>query len=223
MAAILKADGSTSRPASPQAVAFNFADMTSKAQDYLGDVRAEAAKIIAQAQQQANQIREQAKIDGRKDALVQAEQSMQAKVAQQLQFLVPAVQEAVVEVQRERKAWVARWEQNAIALAAAIAERVVRREIAAAPQITLDLVREALHLASGMGTLQIRLNPQDYATLEPNLKTLVEQMKQLAPTEIIADAAIAPGGCRVDTQYGSIDQQIHVQLERIRQELAGSP
>jgi flagellar assembly protein FliH len=223
MAAILKSDGSARSHATPQAVAFNFADMTAKAQVFLDDTRAEAAKIIAEAQQQARQIREQAKIDGRRDAVAQAEQSMQAKVAQQLQFLLPAIQEAVVEVQRERKAWVARWEQNAIALTAAMAERVVRREIKADPQITLDLVREALHLASGLGQLQIRLHPQDYATLQSNLKTLVEQMKQLAPTEVIADAAISPGGCRVDTQFGSIDQQIHSQLERIRQELTGSP
>lgn len=219
MAAILKATGQQSVHTTPQAVAFNFDDVTAKAQAYLADVRGQAAGIVSDAQGQADQIRQQARRDGRQDAARDAEEAIQGKIEQQLQFLVPAISEAVVEVQRERTAWLRRWEQNVVTLAVAIAERVIRREVTAQPEISLDLLREALQMAAGMGKLRVHLHPQDRAALASNLAMVVAEMNQLAPTELIADEAITPGGCRVDTDYGSIDQQIESQLNRIREEL----
>ncbi|MBW8885281.1 MAG: hypothetical protein JF612_11035 [Planctomycetia bacterium] len=38
---------------------------------------------------------------------------------------------------------------------------------------------------------------------------------------IVEDSAIAAGGCRVDTEFGSLDQQLEQQLARIAEELLG--
>ena len=219
MATILKTSGEQSRHDTPRTVAFNFGDVTAKAEQYLTQVRREAAKIIADAQNDAEQVRLQAKRDGRADALAAAEESMQRKVEQQLQFLVPAIQEAVVEVNREKVAWLKRWETDALKVAIAIAQKVIRRELEHDPQITLELVREALQLASGLGTLKVRLNPADHRALAGQLGGIVSEMRKLTPTEVLADDSISPGGCRVDTDYGEVDQQIETQLERIRTEL----
>ena len=219
MATILKAYGDASRQETPRAVAFNFGDVTAKAEKYLQEVRQEAARIVEDAHKQADQVREQAKLNGAADAKTAAQQAMQGQVQQQLQFLVPAIQEAVIEVNHQRAAWLRRWESDALQVAIAIAERVVRREIKSNPEITLDLVREALELASGLGSLVVRLHPQDHKALAGNLTEVVAQMQKLTPTEVVADESITPGGCRVDTEYGVIDQQIESQLERIRTEL----
>ena len=40
-----------------------------------------------------------------------------------------------------------------------------------------------------------------------------------AAAELAADENISPGGCRVETEHGSIDQQIEAQLARILEEL----
>ena len=47
----------------------------------------------------------------------------------------------------------------------------------------------------------------------------VLQVASLGVTQVVADAAITPGGCRVDTEFGSLDQQIEAQLNRITSEL----
>jgi flagellar assembly protein FliH len=99
---------------------------------------------------------------------------------------------------------------------------VIRQELAKQPTITLELVRESLQLAAGMGALKVCLHPGDYAVLRDGVAQIIGEMQQLAPTELVADAAVSPGGCRVDTQFGSIDQQIEVQLARIRDELAAN-
>jgi len=220
MATILKSQGPEGFAGAPQAVAFNFGDVTAKAEAYLQQVREQAKNIVADAQRQAQQIRQQAKRDGAADARAEAERSLQQKVEQQLQFLVPTIQETLVEVNRERATWMRRWEADALKVAVAIAERVVRRQIEQAPQISLDLLREALRLASGMGALKIRLHPHDHAALAEHLEMIVNELEKLTPAEIIEDESVTRGGCRVDTDYGVIDQQIETQLERIRAELS---
>ena len=37
--------------------------------------------------------------------------------------------------------------------------------------------------------------------------------------EIIAEASVSPGGCRVETRFGTIDQTFEAQLARVEEEL----
>jgi flagellar assembly protein FliH len=127
--------------------------------------------------------------------------------------------ETVRALQNTKQAWLNQWEKNVVHLAAGIASRVIRRELAGQPEITLDLVREALELAASSGRLKLRLNPQDCQTLGERAKQLAAQISELAPADVVADPNIRPGGCRVDTEFGSIDQQIETQLARIEEEL----
>ncbi len=220
MATILKSDGEVTRQSAPQTVAFNFGDVTDKAQSYLQQVREQAAQIIANAHAEAQQIRNQARHEGAVDARAEAESNVQQMVGQQLQFLVPAIQEAVDQVDAQRELWMARWESDALKIATAIASRAIRRELQHSPEITVDLLREALQLASGLGTLKVHLSPGDYESLKDNLDEVIGQIQKLTSAEVIADAAISPGGCRVDTDYGVIDQQIETQLQRILEEIS---
>jgi flagellar biosynthesis/type III secretory pathway protein FliH len=40
------------------------------------------------------------------------------------------------------------------------------------------------------------------------------------PSAVVADESISPGGCRIETRYGEVDQQIEAQLRRIEEDLA---
>jgi flagellar assembly protein FliH len=220
MAGIIKAGRETSDERSVQRVAFNFDDMTSAADKYLEKVRREAAQIVAQAKLEAEQLRRQAQQQGRQQALEQAEQEVVEKIRRQLASVLPALEQAVAQLQQARHEWVKQWEQNAVHLAAAIAARVIRRELAQSPQITLGLVREALELASGSAKIQLRLNPGDRQALGAAAEELAARVAKLGPADVVADPDVSPGGCLVSTDFGEIDQRIETQLARIEQELA---
>ncbi len=96
----------------------------------------------------------------------------------------------------------------------------MRRQVEQMPDITLGLLREALELAAHQRRLQIRLNPDDFKTLEPKLDRLLAELGPLAPARSPPDASITPGGCRVETEFGVIDQQFEAQLARIQEELS---
>lgn len=219
MAGIIKAGSTRHDPRGVQSVAFNFDDMSQQASGYLDVVRSQAAQIISRATEESQEIRRQAEVTGKQAALQAAEAAMKVRLEQQLQTLVPALTQAIDDIKLAKQTWLARWEQTAVRVAAAIAERIVRRELSQSPDITLALVREALELAAGAGRITLRLNPQDYALLSLKVQQLAGPLGKLAPTDIVADPEVTPGGCLVCTEFGEIDQRIESQLARIEQEL----
>jgi flagellar assembly protein FliH len=206
---------STARDAAP---AYQFADM---GDSYLARVKAEAAQIIAQARAEAAQIKAQAAEQGKQAALQSVEASLRTRIDQQLQSLLAALKQAVQQIAQSRQVWQQHWESHGVRVATAIAERVIRRELAQHPEISLNLVREALQLAAGNGRIVVRLSPPDHAAFASQAEQITSQLNLIAPAQIVADPAISPGGCRVDTEFGVIDNQIETQLARITQELVG--
>jgi flagellar assembly protein FliH len=221
MATIIRKDSPRETPSgrTVQPVAFSFSDMRGQANDYLGTVRTEAAKIVQQAHQQAEQIRRQAEVAGRKAAEAAIERVLDERVGKRMETLLPALEKLLAEMSDTKAQLLGRWEQSALKVATAIAERIIRRELAQAPQITLDLIADTLRLAAGMTEISLHISPMDYENLGTQITRLAETIGYLAPSAIVADADVMPGGCRVRTKFGEINQQIEAQLKRIEQEL----
>lgn len=220
MAGIIKAGGQTGNRKAVQPVAFNLEDMHGKALAYLDSAREEAEKIVAQANVAAGQVIKTAEQQGRGKALEAATQTATAKVDQQLNSLLPALQKTADLIQQEKEAWMRHWEQRAIDLSIAIAERLIQRELREDPEIPVSVIRQALELAAGQEHVQLHLNPLDVEALGERAQILARQINNLASLEIVADDAISPGGCLVRSEFGEIDHQFETQLERIKQELS---
>lgn len=216
MAGIIKASGRETAAPPNSARAFQFSDM---GQAYVGTVRSEAAKIVADARREAAQIKARAQAEGQEAAVQSVATALGTRLDQQLSSVLAAMQKAAQELVHARQAWQQHWEARAIGLAAAIAKRIIRRELAQRPDISLEWVREALELAAGTGDVVLRLNPQELAVLGDRAERITEELSRLGKVKIVADPAISAGGCKVETQFGSLDQQIEAQLGRITEEL----
>jgi len=216
MAGIIKAAGLADSTAISALAPFHFDDV---GQSYLARVRAEASRIVAEARHEAAKIKAKANEEGRQDAIQAAQASLGTRLDQQLASVLTALDRAAQQIEHSRHAWQCHWEQHAVQLATAIAARLCRRELSRQPQITLDWVREALELASGNAEIVVRLHPQDHESLAAHVESITKRLTGLGTVEIVADAAISAGGCRVDTQFGSLDQQLEAQVGRIAEEL----
>lgn len=221
MATVIRQHEPMSQPAgrSVQGVAFNFANLNDRANEYLESVRQEAAKIVQQAHQQAEQIRKKAEVNGRKAAEDTALKAMDEHVGLRMNTLLPALESLIAQLNDAKAEWLRRWEESAVGVAAAIAKRIIRRELEHQPEIALDWISDALRLAAGSSSVKLYLNPDDREHLGGQIERLASSMCQLAATDIVADPNITPGGCRVETKFGEIDQQIEAQLARLQDEL----
>jgi flagellar biosynthesis/type III secretory pathway protein FliH len=220
MATIIKTP-SEAQPSgtSMRQVAYDLQDFSGQADDYLKRVRAEAAKIVLQAKQEAEKVRAQAERAGREAAEAAIEKVLDEKVARQMQTLAPALRQAVTEIVDSQADWQRHWERSIVELACALAKRIVRRELRHEPTIALEWIRESLELVTGAGEITIRLNPVEVATLRNEVESLISVFSAAAQAKVVADESITPGGCRIETQFGSIDQQIETLLKRIAEEL----
>lgn len=223
MATIIKAATNRAHASAPEvrAAAFDLADMSSRAEEYLQAVRREAGKIVQAAHQQAEEIRRAAEHAGRQAAKEAANRVLDEKVAQRMQTILPAVQKAIDQVVDQRAEWFARCEATLVHLATAIAERIVRRQLIAQPDIPGVWIRECLEMSAGAARVTLRLNPRDMEGLGGQVSRLSAEIGRLAPPQVAADEKIEPGGCLVQTEFGSIDMQLATQLARIEEELGG--
>lgn len=212
-------------------VAFNLEDLRRRCEAEIERARREAAAIRERAQREAERTGRDAFEEARRrgyeqgvreaDAEVQrrATELADAWVDERLQTTLPAMQAVGEALKDERERWLARWETAVVELAVAIAEKLVRRTIAAHPEISTGLVRETLRLATGNGRVHVRLNPQDRDRLGEFSRDVAGSLADLADVALHADDSISPGGCLVETEHGGIDARLETQLNRILQEL----
>jgi flagellar assembly protein FliH len=222
MSTIIKAaTGSQSHSgAQRQPVAFPFEDMAGQAKWYLDSVRKQAERILQDAHEEARAIRAKAEAAGQHAGMAAVKQVLEQQVASEMASLAPALKKSVDAIEQSRQEWKAHWRRSATHLAAAMAERLIRRELKAEPNITLDLVGEALELAAGSSEITLYLHPDDHQRLGAATDKIVGQLARLGPAQVVADPDISLGGCRVETRHGVIDQSFEAQLARIEEELA---
>lgn len=215
----------------PGRVAFNFEDLRDQAAQQLLQARAEATAILDQARKEAAQLKQtaiaegqaQGKQEGLKTAQTQIQQQatqlVEQRFAEHLKTTLPALTQVAQQLAAERDGWLLRWEHMAVELGVAIAEKLLRTNLAIRPELAIPMITEALQLAAGQTQLRLRLHPGDLDRLGTHAADVVRSLTTCAQPELVADESITPGGCVIDTQHGEIDARLETMLERIASEL----
>jgi flagellar assembly protein FliH len=154
------------------------------------------------------------------DASAQPAANDHAERPDDLACQLVAARGAVDAICAAREQWLAHWQRAVLSLATAIAERVIRREVERTPEVALALVKESLELAAGSADVRLVMHPDDLAALSGQVERLTAELARLGDATIVTDDSLCRGGCRVETRFGTIDQQIETQLARIALELA---
>ena len=201
------------------AMALDMVDVEGQADQYIEQVQVKAREIVQQAQAEADSIRKQSEEAGRKAAEAAIDRILEEKVAKQMETLAPALRSAVNQILEARQDWQRTWEARTLQLASAIAERIVRREVQAAPEIPLTWIVESLELCSGSAEITVRLNPQEHSTLGGQVAQLAEEFSPAASAKVVSDPNISVGGCKIETEFGTVDTQIEAQIARLVQEM----
>lgn len=214
-------------------VAFNYADLRRACDDHLNDVRERSRRLVGDAAGEAERIRREAAEAGRKqgyeDGLRAGEAAVATRVerlaserlAGHLETLLPAIGRLTDELRLEKDRCLARWEEDAIRLAVAIAEKLLQRSIAADAAAADRLIAETLRLAAGVPHLTVKLSPMDHERLGDSVGSISGAVGKFGSAEVVADPSVTPGGCVVESRHGRIDGRLETQLERIASELIG--
>lgn len=105
---------------------------------------------------------------------------------------------------------------SVLELALQFSQALVRQALAARPERLLPVVEELLRDASeAQRPATLRLHPDDVAVVHEHLGADC----QLAGWTLFADAAVARGGCLVQTRHGSIDARLETRWQELNRAL----
>lgn len=213
------------------AVVLDLGDLKRQGAQLLARSRAEAQRILDDAEQEASRIIESAAAIGEKQGHDEGykrglsegrdegrEEARQAH-GKEIQQLIARWTQAVNAWESARRDLLLEAREDVISLAIALAERVTHRQIAAQPELIADQVAEVLSLVSRRSKAVVRINPADRAILSDVLEEIVARIDSCAEATIVTDASIERGGCIVSTDGGQIDASIRTQFERLAEML----
>lgn len=192
-----------------------------RARDIMERAESEAAALLeaARAEQEATseKARRQGYEDGRAEGLAAGAEAAEQAARERLDLLRAIVD----EMARSRDAVVARYEDEIVQLALAVAARIVRRESSLSADTVRQLLQESLPRTGGTMNITITVNPIDMAALEADASAIVGYSDGRAKVEWVADESITPGGCIVETERGGIDATVETRVARIVESLLG--
>lgn len=191
-------DGSDLLPPEPEPVAEIPAELDAAAQQALAQQACDDAYAEGFAQGQAQAALEWQR---RMDEYI-AEQGREA--AQRLQGVMQTLDASLIDMQQQMA-------QQLLELACDIARQVVRQELSVNPNALQPVVREAVNMLVTEGRpAVVRLNPVDMESMAQPLREEVD-----APgVQWMADAAVPPGGCLVESAGTVVDGSLDKRWQR---------
>ena len=159
------------------------------------------AEMQAETAQQVAAARTQGYQDGYRDGLVALEsfkQSFASQVSAQIGQVLQALDSELGQLEQQMATSLAR-------VATELARQVVRSELSMRPALVAQVAREAVNavLASAR-QITVLVNPDDHALVVGGC----EDALLARGARLLAQAGIARGGCRVESDAGTVDARV---------------
>jgi flagellar assembly protein FliH len=113
-----------------------------------------------------------------------------------------------------RRTMIRETERQMVELALAVARRIVRREVALDQHLTLSMARLALERLGERTSATVRLHPDDLAATAAGRSEWSG-----SHVTVVADASVRRGGCRIESDFGSVDASIDAQFREVARAL----
>jgi type III secretion protein L len=103
-------------------------------------------------------------------------------------------------------------EPELVRLAVRIAEKIIGEELRLNPQATVSIVRQCMQSLRRERSVMLRVSPAELDLLRERIECLRDAAGPHRAVEVVADPAIGPGGCIVESEYGVIDARLETQI-----------
>lgn len=164
-------------------------------------------KIIEDAKRQAEQIIAEANAQ-RDEVFKKAVEEAKAEVA-------PQLAEELLRAKMQAGELMKAMEGELIDLALKISAKIIGRDLERDPMVVAEIAATAIETARASKAMVLRVNPKDGATLRAAKPKLMELIGRTVEVSIRDDADVEPGGCVIQTEFGTIDGQIKTQYQML--------
>jgi type III secretion protein L len=167
------------------------------AKDIIADAQKQKAEILAEANREKDAVFAKAAEDAKADVMAKASEEIARAKIQAGQILSDS-------------------EKDIIELALKVAAKIIGRDLQRDPEIITEICATATESARAAKAMILRVNPKDGALLREKKPKLMEQIGRTLELAIRDDADVEPGGCLIQTEFGTIDAQLKTQFDMLR-------
>jgi flagellar assembly protein FliH len=178
------------------------------------DEAAAVMSALAQAEQDAAALREQARAEGFAAGRAEALAALEPALA--------ALSAAALAVDAQRAEVAEALERRAVELGLALAGKVLAGAIEVEPERVVESVRGALRGIVERERIVVLVNPDDMEIVRAAMDEVRASLGGIEHCEVQAERRVARGGCIVRTAVGDVDARVETKLERAREVVASA-
>lgn len=148
--------------------------------------------------------------------LQEGQASARQEQGAQLEAMQVRMARTVEELSGMRQRFRQEAERDVVALALAIARRILHRELTVAPDALLGLVKAALEKIEALEVHTVRIRPEDALMV----KQFLVKMGLPQRIEVVSDPGLERGAAIFDSSRGALDASVETQLAEVERGLA---
>ncbi|HYO63796.1 MAG TPA: type III secretion system stator protein SctL [Pyrinomonadaceae bacterium] len=175
------------------------AEAEAEARRILAEAEREAAGLRESAAAAARELREAAYLEGREEALAEFNRLL-------------------LDARERRDTALSDVERDVLRLAVKLAEKIIGREIQTDPATVADIVAAALRHARQHETLTVRVHPSDFPHVQ-TFRARLDPSGRARFLDLVSDPGVAPGGCVIESESGTVDARLETQLRVLERAL----
>ncbi len=225
MAVVVKHDSGTVHDPAAGATAglagFNLNDLASEGRQQLEEYGRQAARIIAEANQQAEQIRREAEKRGYQDGFdrgsIDAEFKIQESAEQRARTGLDLVRSAVAQMYEAHEQWMVHYAESLGAIAIAATSKIVRGQLDRQPELIVGWAEDAVRSTRSACELTVAVHPETLAQLGQALDEMLAAPDLPENTRVIPDESVGPTEVAVRQSGGEIQAGLQAQLRRLEE------
>ena len=177
------------RPPRPGVMNAEVFEARQSAQGIIEEAQREKERILADAQREREDVLAKAREQGRQEGLAQ-------------------VTETLLRAKMHAGEILSQQEHDVVSLACKMAEKIIGRDVERDPSILADICAKAIEELRNARAVVLRVNPKSAAVLRARKAELMEMIGRAVDVSIREDPEVAPVGCIVRTEFGTVDAQL---------------
>ncbi|NPV71234.1 MAG: hypothetical protein HPY55_11430 [Firmicutes bacterium] len=185
----------------------------------LREARERSEEILAEARAEAGRIKDVARLEGFELGQKEGFDEGLSRAEIEVEGMKKEAARLVEAARDEATRIVAAAEPKIAQIALAIARKVIKREVAADPEIVLGNVREALRRIGRDESVSVRTSPIEVSVVHEARKDLAREFDAISEINVEEDPSVGPGGCIVTTGRGTVDARIESQIDKAGEHL----
>jgi flagellar assembly protein FliH len=182
------------------------------AEEIVESARRESQRILSEADDRAAEIERAAYGKGYDEGVDAGKAAGEERAAEMVRQVVAIVDQA----SEVHDSMLGEAEAEMVALCLEIARKVIHAELLTNPDVVKGVVEDAVKRINGSPRVTIKVNPGQVDDVQSHWNTAFGAGYREKEWVIEGDTGVEPGGCVLDTRYGSIDARIGTQFSQVQ-------